>query len=384
MCRDYLQEALDAQRSARSGPTPKQSGTNAPSPSRAVTEWAAKLKWRITQFRSTYAAASPLEDLDLRLSAATLAIAEHRSREAPARIDAQAELLELDRSTSRDRRAEILRVRADTHYDSGNWSAALDQYREVLLRQPEQLSVLERVAECLYSLQHVEAALQAYADLAARLHDRGSRLLAQLDHRGAVQNLNKAATLRLWLFEQGRRELAADLAQSFSSCAHALLELQDLALAKVYLAHAIDIRTQLIRKASRNELAGELADNHARYAGVLFELGERDEALTQFGHAIDILGHLVTQGRSELRRGLAANFAHRGLVRQARGQTGAAAQDFQEAAEALALVGEFGEAVAWQRKALTLADEDKRQEAQLRLDHYSSGNPYHDSPNRGS
>ena len=42
-CRDHLQEALDAQRSAASGPTPKRSVTNTHSSSRAVIEWAAKL-----------------------------------------------------------------------------------------------------------------------------------------------------------------------------------------------------------------------------------------------------------------------------------------------------------------------------------------------------
>ena len=119
----------------------------------------------------------------------------------------------------------ILRVRADAYYDKRDWAAALAQYRRVLLKTPDELSVVERVAECLDSLRQVDAALEAYADLSRRLQDRGRRLLAQLDHRGAARDLGKAVTIRLWLVAQGRREVEADLAESYSRCADAFVEL---------------------------------------------------------------------------------------------------------------------------------------------------------------
>jgi tetratricopeptide (TPR) repeat protein len=380
-CRDNLQEALDARRSAATGPTPKRSTTDAHSWSRPVTEWAARLERRITGFRSTHTSASEAEDLELRLSEATLAVAQRRFSDALRAITAAGERLPPRESGTRDRRTEILRGRADVCYDTGDWTAALEHYRQILLRQPELLSVVERVAECLYSLQQRDGALHTYIDLARRLHDRGTRLLMQLDHRGAARDLNQAATIRLWLAEQGRRELAADVARSFSWCATALVELRNLELADVYFAHAIDIQSQLISKSYRNDIAGELADNNAGRARTLLELRQPTEALAHFGSAIDIVSRLVNEGQIELRRKLATTFAHRGIVRQARGQLDAAAQDFEQAAGAFAATEGFAEAVAWQTRALEVAGDDRRSEAQLRLEHYRSREPRRDSSN---
>lgn len=207
--------------------------------------------------------------------------------------------------------------------------------------------------------------------------------MTQLDHRGALRDLNKAANLRLWLLEQGRQELAADLARSFSSCAAALIELQDLDRGSAYLGHAIDIYSQLSRLEKGSDLAGELANNHAAYASVLAELGKLDEAVVQAGHAIDILGRRVEQGQLDHGRKLASSLALRGLIHQTRGQQGAAAQDFERTAAALALVGGISEAIAWQEKALGLVDGDPRREAQLRLDRYRAAAPSGHAPGSG-
>jgi len=325
LCRVRLQEALDAQRSAATGPTPKRSTMDAQMESRAVKEWAAKLKGRLTEFGAKYAPAAEAEVPDLRLGSATLAIAEDRFVDALATINAPLQQPGSATPAMRDPGPELLRLRADAHYDSGNWSTALEDYRAALLRQPEDLGAVELAAACLHSLKQLDRALDAYADLARRLHDRGSRRLEQLDLRNAAQDLNKAATIRLWLFENGRRELAADLAQSFSTCAAALLEINSLDIAKAYLANAIDIRTQLIH-----------------------------------------------QGRTELRRKLARDLGQRGLVRQAQGLRSEAAQDFEKAAETFAGMGDFAEAVVWQEKALNLAGGEARRSSQLRLDQYRS------------
>jgi tetratricopeptide (TPR) repeat protein len=347
----------------------------------AVNEWAAKLKSLLTQFQSTYTP-TPAEAQELQLSAAAVAIAERRFADALSIIGTPGAQPPPGPAPG-GRPAAVLRARADAYYDRGDWAAALDGYREILLGQPGELSVLERLAECRLFLKNQDEALQTYGDLAKRLQDRGSRRLLELDHPAAVRDLNKAASLRLWLFEQGRRELAADLARSFTTCAAALIEVQQLELAKVYLRHAIDLHTQLITTQNRNDLAAELAGNQASYAGLLLQSSEPDTALVHFGLAIDILNHLVTQGQTALREKLATTSARRGVVRENRGQKGPAAQDFARAAETFAVLGEWREAAAWQGKALELADEASRKEAALRLDHYRAGKPYPDPSRPG-
>jgi tetratricopeptide (TPR) repeat protein len=316
--RDRLEEALDARRTADSVATrPRGASADSLSLTRAVTDWAATLKLRLDQFRSRYAPPSEIEDLDLRSSDVVLAIAEGRFQEALGAIGAQAE------------RRGWERLRADALFDTQQWPAALDVYRQILVRHPEELVVLERMAMCLYSLQEMDGAVRAYADLAKRLHDRGSRLLARLDPGSAVQDLNKAVTIGIWLVEQGRSEHVADLARSFSTCAAALIELRKIEIARPYLAQALDLRSQLIAKGGRADLSRELATDQAAYAGVLEQLKEPNEAI----------------------------------------------RHFETAAEAFAGLGDLDRAVEWQTRAVDLAAGDARRSAQLRLDRYRAGKP---------
>jgi tetratricopeptide (TPR) repeat protein len=372
-CRDSLQKALDAQRSAAAGPTPKRSAAAAGDGSRPVREWAAKLSLRAAAFRSTHAPPSEAEDLELKLSEALVAIAERRCADALRTLGAAAERIEPDGPGTRDRLAEILRLRADAHYDMQDWPAALEHSRQLLLRRPGLLSAVERVAQSLDSLKQTDGALDTYAELAKRLHQRGSRLLAHLDHAAAVQDLNTAVTIRLWLREQGRLESAADLAATFSSCAAALVELGSLDLAAVYAGHAINIRSQLIAKQHRDDLGGDLADDHALRARVLLESRKADEALADLDSAIGIVEPLIQAGRLDLRKRLAMHLAHRGIVRQTRGQTDAAVRDFERAAEVFAASEDFAAAVAWQTRALAIVAGPARAEAQSRLNRYRSG-----------
>src|SRR4029453_7735717 len=92
-CRTRLQDALDAQRSDGSGPAPRRSTVDAQSSSRAVTEWAAKLKWRLANYGAASTPRSRAEDADVRLSTATLAIAERRLADALAAVNALVEPL---------------------------------------------------------------------------------------------------------------------------------------------------------------------------------------------------------------------------------------------------------------------------------------------------
>ena len=327
--RDRLQEALDARRTAASVATRTRGTADPPSTSREVTEWAATLKWRLAQFRSTYAPAPEVEDLELRSSEATLAIAEGRFQEALSALAVQAERPVLEEPGAPDRAAAALRLRADALHDTQQWSAALDLYRQVLVRHPEELDVLERMAMCLHSMGQIDAALHAHADLARRLHDRGSRLLARLDPNGAVQDLNKAVTIRIWLVEQGRQELMADLARSFSTCAAALVELRKLDLARPYLARALDLQARLVAGGGRADLSRELAIDHAAYAAVLEQLKEPAEAM----------------------------------------------RHFEKAAEVFAGLGDLARAIELQKRAVDLAEGEARKSAQLRLDRYSAGKP---------
>ena len=382
--RDRLQEALDARRTAAAVATrPGGAPADAALQSREVTEWAATLKWRLARFRSTHATTSDVEDLDLRLSEAILAISEGRFSDASSAVAVEPDRPDRGEPGSPDRAAAVLQVRADTCHDTKQWSAALDLYRQILVRHPEDLDVLERMAMCLYSLGQFDAALLAYTDLAKRLHDRGRRLLERLDPGGAVQDLNKAVTIRIWLVEQGRPELTPDLAQSFSGCAAALVELRRFDLARPYLTQALELQAQLIGRGGREDLSLEIASNHAAYAVVLLQMKEPDEAIRHLDRAIDMAGRLIEQGRPGLGSKLARWLADRGLARQARGQPGAAAQDFEKAAEAFAMLGNLAEAVAWQKRAVDLADGEARMAAQLRLDRYRAGDPLRKSSGNG-
>lgn len=374
--RDELQEALDAERAA-SGPVSGRFTTGDAPPSqpssRAVQEGIAKLQPRLASFRSTYERRSDSEDLSLRSSEALLAIAQGRYTDALRAIESRPDgrgSAEPGRTDGRDRDAEILRVRADVSYDTRDWPVALATYRQILARVPEDLDVHERVAECLYAEKEFDEAYGAYAAVAEYLQDRGTRLLAQADHHGAARSLSRAVKIRLWLVEEGRRGLAADLAQSFSSCGRAYSELRSPDRAKVCFSYAINLQTQLIKTENRRDLAAELSQNHAEYADALAESGDLNSAVEHLDLAIGILRSLIESGDLELTTRLGETLAQRGLVREARADVDAALNDFEEAAAAFARAGAVGEAIDWQTRALSLARGDPKTEARARLDRY--------------
>jgi tetratricopeptide (TPR) repeat protein len=198
--RDNLQAALDDERSM-SGPL-SGSAAKPDARSREVADWATQLEARIERFISSHEPASETEDLDLRLARATLAIAERRYSQASSVIENPGP--QPERSEGRDRMAEVARVRADGFHDSGNPAAALDEYRKVVLRRPDDLAAAERIAECLQALRQVDQARDAYSELAKRLQSRGERRLKQLDPQSAEQDFGRATRIRAWLASRSR------------------------------------------------------------------------------------------------------------------------------------------------------------------------------------
>lgn len=384
--RDQLQDALDAQRRA-SGPLPN-AQTNASSLSSSVKEWADQLRSQIAKFRDQFVALSESEIADLNLSQATLAVAEQRFSEAllSEAMAASGSSAESLQSNMRDRTAEQLRLYADAYYDQREWAAALEKYQQLLVRRPQLLSTIERMAECQFAMHQIDRARDTYTELADRYQDRGQRLMTELDFVNAAIALDNAVRSRTWLVQQGRQELADDLAQSYSSCGTALVELHRLEPAATYFQQAIDIQAQLINKRARYDLAEELASSHAKYAEVLLELDRPKASLVHLGSAIDILDQLVSQGQVQLRTELATDLSHRGLVQQIQGENAAAARDLERAAKEFAVAGEFGRAVACQEKVLELTTDlttgQPMNDALVRFEEYKSRKSQQESGSR--
>lgn len=375
LCREHLQQELDQARSDAAGTAPRR-GAAEPSPaSPGALAWSGKLRSSLKDFSAAHGVALGLESASLRLCSATLAVAERRLPEALSILDGPVEPEAAGRPGDAGREADFLRLRADVLYDRKDWAAALESYRKALQQRPEDLSAMERTAECLVALQQPEPASQVYSDLARRLQERGSQRLARLDSAGAVQDLNKAATLRIWLLEHGRRDAAPELAQSFSSCAKALLDTHQLEPARAYLEQAINLYTELVTKERKSDLLRDLAGVHAQYAGVLAQSRQLKEALPHLGRALEVQGQLVEQGRLDVKPELAASLARRGSLLEALGQKAAATQDLERAAELHFELGNLKLAASCQDRALQLAEGEQRKAAEQRLERYRAATP---------
>ena len=198
--RDELQKALDDERSL-SGPL-AQSAVEPGARSREAADWAAQLEARIEKHASSQEPAADTEETDLRLGQASLAVARRKFPDALALTEKLEEVPA--EAGGRDRWAEVLRIRADAYRDSGDPAAALVEYRKVALRQPGDLAVAERIAECLHAVRQVDQALEAYSELARRLQGRGERRTQRLDPQSARKDIEKATRIRAWLGSRGR------------------------------------------------------------------------------------------------------------------------------------------------------------------------------------
>lgn len=145
--RDQLQRRLNA---------PQTNDTGLPSSSNPqVAPSANGLKALLEQFDFDHRPGelSKVEQLELRLSQATLANAERRFADALALITDQDEKeARSGANAQRGRLARILQARGDSFYGRREWQNALDRYREVLTLKPNHLATKARVAECQQAL----------------------------------------------------------------------------------------------------------------------------------------------------------------------------------------------------------------------------------------
>src|SRR5688572_24943910 len=287
--------------------------------SQKTAEQAADLKARLQQFESIYSAGelSAVESLDLRSSKATLANAEQRFADALTMVTAQ---------DAKDIRA--LQVRGDAFYGLGRRQEALDHYRQLLTLQPDGIAALTRAAECLSALGKLDEALTTYAELANRHNRRGSALLVGGKLVAAGEHYEKALHIQTRLVEQGRPDLAEELARSYQSVANALLTQQKPDASGAHYQKAIEIQTGL---GVRSDLADELAMNHHHLGNALLPQQKLDAAVEQYEKAIEIRSRLFEAGRSELSSELAMSYNNRGVVRRAQSKLDEAIADFEKA-----------------------------------------------------
>ncbi len=162
------------------------------------------LKGGLRQFESIYSARklSKMEDLEVRLSKATLANAEQRFG------DALVLLTDEDEKTQTDHRVRVLQVRADSFYGLREWQKALDRYREMLVLRPNRTVTIARIAACQHALGQRSQAVATYGELTKAHSERADTLRAQGRADAAKAHYDKAAQIQSWLNEQERQSVS--------------------------------------------------------------------------------------------------------------------------------------------------------------------------------
>lgn len=156
------------------------------------------LKARLRQFDGMYNARElpKTEDLEIRLSRATLANGEQRFSDALVMVTEQ------DEKAQTARRFRILQVRADAFYGLREWQNALDRFREMLALQPNRLATLARIGACEYALGRRSEAMATYAELVKRHKQRADELSGEGKSDDAKAHYEKAAQVQGWLEKQ--------------------------------------------------------------------------------------------------------------------------------------------------------------------------------------
>ena len=127
------------------------------------------------------------------------------------------------------------------------------------------------------------------------------------DLPGEVAMYDRAIEIRERLVNQeGRRELANNLAGSYQSKAVAVSALGDKRAAVSLYDRAIEIYERLVNQEGRRELANDLARSYQSKAAAVSALGDKRAAVSLYDRAIEIRERLVHQeGRRELAGDLA-------------------------------------------------------------------------------
>ena len=320
---------------------------------------------------------SEVESLEIRLSKATLAIAEQRF------ADALTTITDEDERGTRDgpkvqtgQVVRVLQIRALSFYGLREWQEALLRFRHLLILQPNRTAVVARIAECLEALGRQADAITTYAELAKSHSRRGDGFLVEGKLGAALADYQKAIQIQAKLLErEGQSELAGEMAMSYERLGNGYLiqgkpvnaigqyqkaiEIQtrfmgkgdrsELAMihnslgnaylvqgkpgsAEGYYQTAIEIQGRLVDNGGHNELESDLALSHWNLANALLGQQNLEAASGQYEKAIERQTRLLEkEGRRDLGDELAMSRNNRGVVRRAQGKLDAAIADFQSA-----------------------------------------------------
>ena len=169
-------------------------------------------------------------------------------------------------------------------------------------------------------------------DLAVTLNNKGNALDTLGRAGEALEAHAEAERIRRRLVEEeGRTELANDLARTLNNKGIALAALGRAGDALEAFAEAERIWRRLVEEEGRTELANDLAGTLSNKGDALRALGRAGDALEAFAEAERIRRRLVEEGRTELANGLAGTLNNKGNDLDTLGRTGDALAAYAEA-----------------------------------------------------
>ena len=298
-----------------------------------------KLQQALTEYDARFGqvALSEEDTLDLRLAQATVENA-HRCFDKALELvtDADVKAEEAALTDQLERVITVHRVRADAFFGKADWEKAPSHYQRIRVLRPEDLNAVTGTGICLAQLgrlpdafEYFDAAVELFTrlveqegrselanDLAMSLNNRGNALKDQGKLVEAMADYNKAVEIHTRLVEQeGRSDLANDLAGSLNNRSNALKDQGKFADAFADCDKAVAIYTRLVEKEDRSELANDLAGSLNNRGTALSGLGKLAEAMADFDKAVAIRTRLVEQeGRSELANDLAVSYFNRAIT----------------------------------------------------------------------
>ncbi len=211
-----------------------------------------------------------------RIAKGTLANAERRFDEALSLVpeeDIEAAQAAVESQT--ESLVDACRVRGDALYGQCRWADALCCYERIGRIRHDPLVVANPMGNTLLRLGRIEEALSQYTLLV----DHATRLVE----------------------EEGRTDLAKDLAACLNNRGLARSNLGRLEPAIDDYDKAVEIRTRLVEEEGRTDLANDLAASLNNRGIARRALGRFEPAIDDFDKAVEIYTHLVAnEGRSDL------------------------------------------------------------------------------------
>ena len=220
--------------------------------------------------------------------------------------------------------------KANAELALGNYQAAVELYDRAI-------KILERLVyqpNQLMATYHTNVRLPD--QLAGTYHNKASAVHALGNYRAAVELYDRAIKIRERLVNQeGRRELANDLAATYTSKAHAVGDIGD-NRAMELCDRAIKIRERLVNQEGRRELADDLAMTYRIKANAAGASGDNRKAVELYDQAIEIFERLVNQeGRWELADDLAETYRIKAISVRALGDNRKAVELYDQAIKIL-------------------------------------------------